>query len=98
MLIAHQVTNWLIFLILIQIFKKKNLHFKGKLDKAEFIKLFKQLEPADRKVEKYCDFVFYAFDTDNSGTIEFTEFLIAFNIRSKGSLEDRLNWTFNVII
>jgi Ca2+-binding EF-hand superfamily protein len=29
----------------------------GKLDKAEFIKLFKQLQPADRKVEKYCDFV-----------------------------------------
>ena len=56
------------------------------------------MEPADRKVEKYCDFVFYAFDTDNSGTIEFTEFLIAFNIRSKGSLEERLNWTFNVII
>lgn len=63
----------------------KLINFTGKLDKEQFIKLFKQLEPSDKKIEKYCDFVFYAFDTDNSGTIEFTEFLIAFNINSKGN-------------
>ena len=37
-----------------------------------------------------------AFDTDHSGKIEFTEFLIAFNIRSKGTLDEKLNWTFDV--
>jgi Ca2+-binding EF-hand superfamily protein len=41
-------------------------------------------------------FIFKAFDADHSGKIEFTEFLIAFNIRSKGSLDQKLNWTFDV--
>ena len=41
-------------------------------------------------------YLIQAFDTDGSGKIEFPEFLIAFNIRSKGSLEDKLNWTFDV--
>jgi len=69
---------------------------EGILDKKQFIKLFIQLESGEKKVEKYAEFVFSAFDTDHSGKIEFTEFLIAFNIRSKGKLEDKLNWTFDV--
>lgn len=33
---------------------------------------------------------------DHSGSIDFSEFLLAFNIRSKGQLEERLSWTFNL--
>ena len=40
--------------------------------------------------------LFSAFDSDHSGYIEFTEFLMAFNVRSKGRLEERLAWTFNI--
>lgn len=69
---------------------------EGVLDKKQFIKLYIQLEIGDKKVEKYADFVFKAFDKDHSGKIEFTEFLIAFNIRSKGKIDDKLNWTFDV--
>jgi len=69
---------------------------EGILDKKQFVKLYAQLETGDKKVDKYAEFVFSAFDTDHSGKIEFTEFLIAFNIRSKGKIEDKLNWTFDV--
>lgn len=68
----------------------------GRLDKKQFAKLFQQLEPSETKVDKYAECVFKTFDTDHSGYIEFTEFLMAFNVRSKGKLEERLAWTFNV--
>ncbi|RNA31173.1 Neuronal calcium sensor 2 [Brachionus plicatilis] len=68
----------------------------GKLDKKQFIKLYLQLEPTEGKAEKYAEYVFKAFDSDHSGFIDFTEFLLAFNIRSKGNLEARLSWTFNL--
>ncbi len=37
-----------------------------------------------------------AFDKDHSNRIEFAEFLVAFNIKSKGKIEDKLSWTFDV--
>lgn len=69
---------------------------EGTLDKKQFVKLYTQLEQGDKRVDKYAEFVFVAFDTDHSGKIEFTEFLVAFNIRSKGKIDDKLNWTFDV--
>lgn len=57
--------------------------FKG-IFKKLFKKKFKQV------------FNILAFDTDHSGYIDFSEFLLAFNIRSKGNLEARLSWTFNL--
>jgi Ca2+-binding EF-hand superfamily protein len=36
------------------------------------------------------------FDTDSNGYIDFSEFLIAFWIRSKGSLKDKLAWLFEI--
>ena len=39
---------------------------------------------------------FIAFDTDNSGSIDFQEFLVAFNIIGDGDVEKRLAWMFDV--
>jgi Ca2+-binding EF-hand superfamily protein len=44
----------------------------GRLDKKKFIKLYHELEPAETKVDKYAEYVFKAFDLDNSGSIDFT--------------------------
>jgi Ca2+-binding EF-hand superfamily protein len=46
--------------------------------------------------ERFCDLVFQVFDTDSNGYIDFGEFLIAFWIRSRGSLKDKLGWLFDL--
>ncbi|CAF0786426.1 unnamed protein product [Brachionus calyciflorus] len=55
------------------------------------------LIPGDNPAEdQFCEYVFQAFDSDNNGYVDFGEFLIAFWIRAKGSLKEKLNWLFDI--
>ena len=40
--------------------------------------------------------LFRIFDRDNSGSIDFSEFVMATDITSSGSPEEKLRWTFRV--
>jgi len=42
------------------------------------------------------DHLFRIFDRDNSGTIDFKEFVLATDITSSGEPEEKLRWTFRV--
>lgn len=53
----------------------------GVLNKAEFTALYCKLrpEPADQ-LDEIAAYVFEAFDSDNNGTISFSEFMVKFSI------------------
>lgn len=69
----------------------------GKINKSQFIQFYKKLIPNDAYEEdRFCEYVFDVYDTDKNGYVDFAEFLIAFMIRSKGSLRDKLEWLFDV--
>lgn len=46
--------------------------------------------------DTFCEHVFRSFDNDNSGKIDFKEFLVAINMTSGGSPRDKLEWAFNM--
>ncbi|RNA15231.1 neuronal calcium sensor 2-like [Brachionus plicatilis] len=68
----------------------------GGLDKDSFIKFFSKLRHKKKNSDDFFKLAFNAFDKDNSGTVDFPEFIVAFNIISNGDLKKRLEWMFEV--
>ncbi|CAF0854313.1 unnamed protein product [Rotaria sordida] len=67
----------------------------GKLDKKKFAEVYKQFYPAG-KADNFCKYAFDTFDTNNDGTIDFEEFLLAISATSQGNLDDRLAVAFDM--
>lgn len=97
--------NLLIFLFLNNKKTKQKLHFfcvliqrdcpSGQLSKKKFIEVYSGFFP-DGNAEEFCTHVFRTFDKDNSGKIDFKEFLLAINITSGGKPEEKLEWAFQM--
>ncbi|VDO87520.1 unnamed protein product [Schistosoma curassoni] len=67
----------------------------GQLSKKKFIEVYSGFFP-DGNAEKFCTHVFRTFDKDNSGRIDFKEFLLAINITSGGDPEEKLEWAYQM--
>ncbi len=68
---------------------------KGQLDKKKFIDAYKAFYPQG-KADKFCHHVFKVFDADGSGTIDFTEFLIAISVTAQGNAKKKLGMAFKM--
>ena len=67
----------------------------GRLTPDKFVDMYKMLSPSGN-VEQFCDHVFRAFDTDKNGYIDFKEFLLALDICSNGTVEEKLKWAYKL--
>jgi Ca2+-binding EF-hand superfamily protein len=67
----------------------------GVLRKADLHSMYLKILPKEDPAV-IVDHLFRIFDRDNSGTIDFKEFVLATDITSSGEPEEKLRWTFRV--
>lgn len=67
----------------------------GRLAKPELIKIYQELFPIGR-AKKFCDLVFNVFDKNNSNTIDFSEFIMACSLTSRGKPQENMKMSFDI--
>ncbi|KAJ2594951.1 Calcium-binding protein NCS-1, partial [Coemansia sp. RSA 1721] len=67
----------------------------GELNRTDFKGIYKQFFPFGDP-SRFADYIFEVFDRNHNGTIDFTEFLQALSITSRGSSEEKLKWAFEL--
>ncbi|XP_070800573.1 recoverin [Pituophis catenifer annectens] len=67
----------------------------GRISKADFEKIYANFFPnSDPKV--YARHVFRSFDTNDDGTLDFREYIIALHLTSSGKTDLKLEWAFSL--
>ncbi|XP_055067696.1 recoverin 2 [Misgurnus anguillicaudatus] len=67
----------------------------GRITPAEFTKIYERFFP-DSDTACYAQHVFRSFDTNDDGTLDFKEYIIALHMTSTGKTERKLEWAFSL--
>ncbi|GMM36491.1 frequenin [Saccharomycopsis crataegensis] len=67
----------------------------GQLTNAEFLKIYKQFFPFGDPTD-FANYIFNVFDKDKNGSIDFKEFIIVLSITSRGSKNEKLEWSYKL--
>uniref|UniRef100_A0A1A8KGH8 EF-hand domain-containing protein n=1 Tax=Nothobranchius kuhntae TaxID=321403 RepID=A0A1A8KGH8_NOTKU len=67
----------------------------GRISKDEFQNIYKKFFP-DSDANTYAQHVFRSFDTNDDGTLDFKEYIIALHMTSTGKTTSKLEWAFSL--
>ncbi|KAM4539051.1 recoverin-like [Odontesthes bonariensis] len=67
----------------------------GRITKEEFQNIYSKFFP-DCDANTYAQHVFRSFDTNDDGTLDFKEYIIALHMTSTGKTHKKLEWTFSL--
>ncbi|CAF3786466.1 unnamed protein product [Rotaria sordida] len=67
----------------------------GRLDKKKFLEVYQQFYPGG-DAKNYCKYAFDTFDTNDDGTIDFSEFLLSVAATRGGDVDERLSVAFDL--
>ncbi|XP_062376143.1 Kv channel-interacting protein 2-like isoform X1 [Sardina pilchardus] len=73
----------------------KNECPSGVVNEETFKHIYSQFFPQGDS-STYAHFLFEAFDTNKNGSVSFEDFVAGLSIILRGSINDRLNWAFNL--
>ncbi|XP_047461805.1 recoverin-like [Mugil cephalus] len=67
----------------------------GRISKEEFQGIYSKFFP-ESEAETYAQHVFRSFDTNDDGTLDFKEYIIALHMTSTGKTTRKLEWAFSL--
>ncbi|KAF7708337.1 recoverin 2 [Silurus meridionalis] len=67
----------------------------GRIAPNEFMQIYNRFFP-DSDATTYAKHVFRSFDTNDDGTLDFKEYIIALHMTSGGKTERKLEWAFSL--
>ena len=67
----------------------------GRITKGEFQNIYSKFFP-DCDANTYAQHVFRSFDTNDDGTLDFKEYIIALHMTSTGKTHRKLEWAFSL--
>ncbi|NXT95823.1 KCIP2 protein, partial [Anhinga rufa] len=73
----------------------KNECPSGIVNEENFKQIYSQFFPQGDS-STYATFLFNAFDTDHDGSVSFEDFVSGLSVILRGTIDDRLNWAFNL--
>ncbi|XP_045536039.1 Kv channel-interacting protein 4, partial [Papilio machaon] len=68
----------------------------GVVREDTFKHIYSQFFPQGANTAQYAHYVFNTLDQDRSGLLSFEEFVTGLSILSRGTLEEKLRWTFSL--